>query len=90
MSRNEREEEEGLFVLTVFLSLKAHSLFRVTVVREGMSVCEDRVIGNTLQSDGTRIAECTTVIPFSSEGCEFRQVYASVHFIIITSHDQFS
>ena len=37
------------------------------MVREGMSVCEDRVIGNTLQSDGTRIEECATVIPFSSE-----------------------
>ena len=36
------------------------------MVREGMSVCEERVIGNTLQSDGTRTAECTTV-PFSSE-----------------------
>ena len=32
-----------------------------------MSVCEDRVIGSTLQRDGTRIAECITVIPFSSE-----------------------
>ena len=89
MSRNEREEEEGLFVLTVFLSLKAHSLFRVTVVREGMSVCEDRVIGNTLQSDGTKMAECTT-ISNSSECSEFRQVYSSLHFIIITSHDQFT
>ena len=37
------------------------------MVREGMSVCEDRMIGNTLQSDDTRIVECTTVIPFSSE-----------------------
>ena len=26
-----------------------------------MSVCEDRGIGNTLQSDGTRIKECNTV-----------------------------
>ena len=32
-----------------------------------MSVCEDRVIGNTLQSDDTRIAECATVFSFSSE-----------------------
>ena len=67
MSRNEREEEEGLFVWTVFLYLKASSLLRVTVVREGMSVCEDRVIRNTLQSDGTKMAECTTVFSFSSE-----------------------
>ena len=37
------------------------------MVREGMSVGEDRVIGDTLQSDGTRIAECLTVISFSSE-----------------------
>ena len=41
--------------------------------RDGISVGEDRVIGNTLQSDVTRIAECTTA--FSSEGSEFRQVY---------------
>ena len=67
MSRNEREEEEGLFVWTVFLYLKASSLLRVTVVREGMSVCEDRVIRNTLQSDGTKMAECSTVFSFSSE-----------------------
>ena len=32
-----------------------------------MSVGEDRVIGNTLQSDDTRIAECVTVPFFSSE-----------------------
>lgn len=88
MSRNEGEEGEGLFVWTVFLRLNAWG--RVTVVREGMPVCEDRVIGNTLQSDGTRKAECTTVFPFSSEFSEFRQVYSSLHFIITTSHDQFS
>ena len=60
------------------------------MVREGMSACEDRVIGSTLQSDGMRITECTTVFSFSSECSEFRQVYSSVHFIITTSHDQFS
>ena len=90
MSRNEGEEEEELLVWRVFLNLKAYSLSRVTVVREGMSVCEDRVIRNTLQSDVTRIAECKTVISFSSECREFRQVYSSVHLIIITSHDQFT
>ena len=90
MSRNEEEEGETLLVWMVFRHLKAHPLSRVTVVREGMSVCEDRVIGSTLQGDGTRIAECTTVMPFSSECCEFRQVYSSLHFIITTSHDQFS
>ena len=62
----ERRERE-LLVLTVFLHLKAHALSRVTVVREGMSVSEDRVIGNTLQSDGTRTEECETAPPFSSE-----------------------
>ena len=67
MSRKEGKEGEKLFVWMVFLSLKAHSLSRVTVVREGMSVGEDRVIGNTLQSDRTRILECATVIPFSCE-----------------------
>ena len=40
------------------------------MVREGISVCEDRVIGKTLQNDETRILECIT--PFiSSERCEF-------------------
>ena len=90
MSRNDGEEGEGLFVLTVFLNWNAYFLSRLTVVREGMSVCEDRVIGNTLQSDGTRIVECVTVISFSSECCEFRQVYSSLHFIITTSHYQFT
>ena len=66
MSRNEGEEEEGLFVWAVFF-VKAYLLLRVTVVREGMSACEKRVIGNTLQSDGTRILECVTETPFSSE-----------------------
>ena len=56
-------------------------------MREGTSVCEDRGIGNTLQSDGTRIAECTAV--FNTSKCsEFRQVYSSIHFIITTSHYQ--
>ena len=60
-------------------------------MREGMSVCEDRVIGNTLQSGITKVVECSTiVILFSSECCEFGQVYSSSHFIITTSHDQFS
>ena len=57
ISRNEGEEGEELFVWTVFLFLKAFSLSRSTVVREGMSASENRVIGNTLQSDGTRITE---------------------------------
>ena len=90
MSRNEGEEEEELLVWMVFWHLKARPLVRVTVVREGMSVCEDRVIGNTLQSDVTRIAECKTVISFSSECREFRQVYSSSHLITSTSHYQFS
>ena len=91
MSRDERKAGEALFVWMVFVSrLKAVLLRRVTVVREGMSVCEDRVIRNTLQSDETRTVECTTDQPFRSECCEFGQVYSSVHFIITTSHDQFS
>ena len=44
MSRSEGEEEMKLLVRTVFFSLKAHSFSRVTEVREGMSVCEDRMI----------------------------------------------
>ena len=67
---------------------KVKSLSRVTVVREGMSVGEDRVIENTLQSDGARIVEYTT--PISSECCEFRQVYSSSQFVNLTSHDQFT
>ena len=90
MSRDEGEEGEGLFVWTVFLYLNAYFLSRLTVVREGMSVCEGRVNGSTLQGDDTRLVECITVIHFSSECCEFRQVYSSVHFIITTSHYQFT
>ena len=86
MSRNEEEEGEILLVWMVFLYLKALPSSRVTVVREGMSVCDDRVNRNTLQSDGTRIEECITDPSFSSECCEFRQVYSSLHFIITTSH----
>ena len=67
MSRIEGEEEEGLLVWTVFFSLKAYSSLRVTVLREDMPVCEDRVKGNTLQNDGTWTVECATVLPFSSE-----------------------
>ena len=37
------------------------------MVRVGKSVDEDGVIERTLKSDGMRIAECATVIPFSSE-----------------------
>ena len=63
---------------------------RVTVVREGMSDCDKRVIGDTLQSDDTRMTECVTVPSFSSEFSEFRQVYSSLHSIITTSHYQFT
>ena len=45
MSRNEGKEGETLLVWMVFLCLKAYSLVRLTVLREGMSVCEERVIG---------------------------------------------
>ena len=55
-----------------------------------MSVGEDRVIGDTLQSDDMGIVECLTVISFSSEWSKSRQVYSSVHSIITTSHYQFS
>ena len=89
MSRNEGEEEEGLFVWTVFFFEKAHPMVRVTVVREGMPVCEERVIGSTLQCDVTGIIECFT--PFiSRDCCEFGQVYLSTLFIITTSHNQFT
>ena len=68
MSRNEGGWGEELFVWMAFLYLKANILLRVTVVREGMSVCEDRVIGDTLQGDETRILVCPTdIITISSE-----------------------
>ena len=67
MSRDEGEEEEGLFVWMDSFFEKARLLKRVTVVREGMSVCEGRVNRNTLQSDGMRIEECVSVPPFRSE-----------------------
>ena len=41
MSKGEGEEGEELLVWRVFFSEKAHFSLRVTVVREGMSVCED-------------------------------------------------
>ena len=44
MSRNERMEEKQLSVMTAFFIEKAYPLLRVTVVREGMSACEERVI----------------------------------------------
>ena len=43
MSRNEGETEKELFVWMVFFFVKAYSLSRATVLREGMSVCEDKV-----------------------------------------------
>ena len=71
--------------------MNAHSLSKITSVREGMSACEERVMRSTLQSDDTRILECVTVIPFSSRECsEFRQVFSSVHVINTTSHYQFT
>ena len=60
MSRNERAEVEELFVLTVISSVKAKPPLRATVVRDGMSTCEERVIKNTLQSDGMRILKGRT------------------------------
>ena len=45
MSRSEGEEEEELLVWMVSLYLKAYFSLRATVLREGMSVCEDRVKG---------------------------------------------
>ena len=47
-------------------------------MREGRSVCEERVLRNTLQGEEMSILECTAVTSLSSEGCEFRQVYSSV------------
>ena len=63
------------------------------MVREGMSVGENRVMRGTLHSDDTRIVECKTdksTTDVCSECCEFRQVYSSFLFIITTSHYQFT
>lgn len=65
-SRNEGERIRELFVWTVFFFEKAFDMQRDTIETAGMSVCEDRAIGNTLQKDGTRILECAT-LPKSSE-----------------------
>ena len=65
------EEEKELFVFTIIFSLKTYSLRRVTVVREGMSGCNEGKIEITLQRDVTRTIECTTVLLFRSKGCEF-------------------
>ena len=44
MSSDDGGWRRELFVWTVLLCLKETPLSRVIVVREGMSVCEDRVI----------------------------------------------
>lgn len=88
MSRHEEEEREELFVWTTFLCLNALLLSRVTVVREGMSVNEDRKNGTTLQGDGTRTEECAAEYCFGSERGEFGQVYSSAQCCETTSHDQ--
>ena len=88
-SRNERGETRELFVWTLFFFAKAFDMQRDTIETAGMSVCEDRAIGNTLQSDGTRILEGAT-LPKSSEYREFWQIYSSLHFTIFTPHYQFS
>ena len=67
MSSDDGGWRRELFVWTVLLCLKETPLSRVIVVREGMSADEVRVIRNTLQSDDARIAECTTVYPFSGD-----------------------
>ena len=46
----------------VFFFEKAEALLRETTLREGMSVCEDGVMGNTLQNDGMSIVECITIL----------------------------
>ena len=60
------------------------------MVMEGKSSCDLKTEEPTLQCDVMRIKECTTVLSISSECCELRQVYSLVHFIITTSHDQFT
>ena len=67
MSRNEGDEEMELLVRTFFLHLKTNSVLRVTVVREGMSIGEDREKRNTLQNDGRRTVEYAIVFSISSE-----------------------
>mgnify|MGYP000362211301 FL=1 len=66
MSRNEGDEEMELLVRTFFLHLKTNSVLRVTVVREGMSIGEDREKRNTLQNDGRRTVEYAIVFSISS------------------------
>ena len=66
MSRNEGDEEMELLARTILLHLKTYSSLRVTVVREGMSIGEDREKRNTLQNDGRRTVEYAIVFSISS------------------------
>ena len=88
MSSGEGLMDEMLLVWMSFLWMKAFPFTRTTLVREGMSVYEGRVIGKTFQRDDARIVECVTAIG-SGEGNEFRQVYSSLRLYITTAHDQF-
>ena len=60
------------------------------MVMEGKSSCNLRTEEPTFKGDLMRIKECTTVILFSCECSELGQVYSLVHFIITTSHYQFT
>ena len=57
MSSGEGLMDEMLLVWMSFLYWNVYFFRRTTFVREGMSGCEKRVIGKTLQSDVTRILE---------------------------------
>lgn len=57
MSSGEGLMDEMLLVWMSFLWMKAFPFTRTTLVREGMSVYEGRVIGKTFQSDVMRITE---------------------------------
>lgn len=65
MSSGEGLMDEMLLVWMSFLLRNANFFTRTTFVREGMSVYEGRVIGKTLQRDGTRILECATTFKSS-------------------------
>ena len=88
MSRNEGLEESKLFVTSINLHEKANRVKR-TLVREGMSACDTNEIGSTLQSKVTGVFKRPTdMLPIINKRCEFRQIYASLHSIPPTSHDQ--
>ena len=89
MSRNERMEEKQLSVMTAFFIEKTCLLLRVTVVREGMSACEEREIEvlSRLMERGKRNVQLLipSVVSVVSLGKSIHQFISSYPLRIINS-----